>query len=333
MLPLYCQCGQRVFCDNTDCANCGRKLGFDPVTRQMHSLEPDGDSWVDQEGRNYQFCENRLRFKICNGLAGEDSNRLCRACALNRTIPILEKPDNILLWSRLERAKRRLVYDISRLDLPLRVDIDGKSTELHFDFKEDQRSHPDVFEEFVTTGYKDGLITINLREADDVTRVQQRELMGERFRTLLGHFRHEAGHFYFPIIVQDPDGFTQLFGDFATNYSETLEYYYQHGPGQDWEASYISAYASSHPLEDWAETFAHYLHIEDALETAASQGLAPDMSEQSLEDRLGLWIELVVSLNEVSRSLGIRDAYPFALTPAIVKKLCFVDDCVRGGQY
>lgn len=290
-------------------------------------VAPDGEL-VAADGQHYSLCANRAQHEVCNGASLVGGGDRCRSCALNQTIPVLRRKKNLARWHRLERAKRRMISGLSELGLPVDTAVTGDTAGMRFDFLEDRRSHPDVLESFVSTGYKDGLITINVMEADDVQRVKQRELMGERYRTLLGHFRHEAGHFFYPLLVADTRRFTEVFGDPAADYDAALNLYYQDGPPPAWESNFISAYASSHALEDWAECFAHYLHMQDTLETATSQGISPDAKHCSLDDQLMLWTELSVSLNELSRSLGLRDAYPFSLTAGVVVKLSYVHDCI-----
>jgi hypothetical protein len=154
--------------------------------------------------------------------------------------------------------------------------------------------------------------------------------MLERYRTVLGHLRHEAGHFYFNVLVRgdEIDNCRVLFGDERQDYAATLERYYANGPAKDWHQNYVSAYASAHPSEDFAETFAHVLHIDDALESAYATGLA-----QTLRDSGGTWIDawvdLSITLNEVLRSLGSEDPYPFVLGQAVRKKLEFVSRLVN----
>ena len=203
----------------------------------------------------------------------------------------------------------------------------GGNGGMRFDFLEDKRSHPDVLEHFVSTGHKDGVITINVLEADEIQSVQQRQLLGERYRTILGHCRHEAGHFFYPALVQDIDSFRKIFGDPAADYDSALKQYYEQGPAPGWEADHISAYASAHPLEDWAECFAHYLHIEDTLETAVCFGLAADPGDDPRE-RLNSWARFVIPLNELGRSLGQRDHYPFILTPVVIDKFLYVQRAI-----
>ena len=323
MTPYQCRCGQALFCENTRCSNCGRIQAFEPLRAAMLSLDTDDDGWIDGEGNRYRPCANRAEWRVCNGVVEADSNEtLCSGCRLNRTIPSMSRGENVLRWKRLEAAKRRMIAGVSKLGLDV-----NSGGGMRFDFLEDKRSHPDVLEHFVTTGHKDGVITINVLEADEIQRVQQRELMGERYRTVLGHIRHEAGHFFYPQLVTDPGGFTALFGDPSADYDQALNRYYEEGPADGWEQRHISAYASSHPLEDWAECFAHFLHIEDTLETAICYGLSPDPAQDPRE-RINAWARFVIPLNELGRSLGQRDHYPFILTPVVIDKLLYVQAAV-----
>ncbi|MEP5765026.1 MAG: putative zinc-binding metallopeptidase [Halieaceae bacterium] len=338
-MPLYCQCGQIVFCDNTRCEACGRTLGFLPRNSAMISADTHSDgSLLDDHGNSYQLCANRREYMACNGLVASTEatgpETLCDCCQLNRTIPIVDRPENVSRWQKLERAKRRMIAGLSALGLDVNGGGFGSGSVMRFDFLEDQRSHPDVLESFVSTGHKDGVITINLMEADDVQRVTQRELMGERYRTLLGHFRHEAGHYFYTPLVTAPAAFASIFGDPLADYANAVEAYYERGPAAGWDEQYISAYASSHPLEDWAECFAHYLHIQDTLDTAAAHKLV-HATNGSLREQLQSWGELTVAMNELSRSLGLRDPYPFVLQEPVIAKLEYVHATIadaRTGQ-
>ncbi len=334
MKALSCVCGSTVFSDNTRCLQCGRTLGYEPLERRIICVgDTEGQGLLDQAGQRYQLCANRSNYQVCNGLVpqGADTtdDALCSACRFNRTIPVVRRPENLQRWKRLEQAKRHLFDGLARLGLNPGAGNGNPAGPMRFDFVEDQRSHPDVMEQFVSTGHKDGLITINHMEADDVQRVQQRELMGQRYRTLLGHFRHEAGHYFYPQLVTDLLAFTQVFGDPEADYDAALKKYYATGAPADWQQNFISPYASGHPLEDWAESFAHLLHITDALETAVTHGfvdacvLATDIEQQLLA-----WGELSLGLNEVSRSLGNRDAYPFVLGVGVRSKLAFINRAI-----
>ena len=315
MRHLACRCGQTVYFENRSCTRCGRKLAFDPAALAMASeAEP---------GAGLPFCSNRGSDSRCNWLsdpAGNDG--ACISCRSSEIIPALSKPENRDRWRKLEQAKRRLVYDLLSLDLPV------DSSRLRFVFKEDQRTNPDVHEEHVNIGHSEGVITINAAEADDVYREQMRLLMNEPYRTLLGHFRHEAGHYYFDLIVDDdlrPDA-RRLFGDESVGYDEALHRHYRDGPRPDWQQHYISGYASAHPAEDWAETFAHCLHIAAALETASANGL---MSPSGIDDWRRDFIDLAVRVNDVMRSLGLGDAYPFVITATVGEKIDFVLGAIR----
>ncbi len=300
----------------------------------MVALEPlSADRWQGVgECQIYQLCSNRSKHGVCNAIVEEGSRSgLCCACRLNRTIPDLSKPVNLVRWARIEQAKRRLLFGLLRLGLPLEAPIAGYPRGLCFDFLEDQRSNPDVPDEFITTGHSEGVITINVLEADDVQRVWQREQSGERYRTVVGHLRHEAGHYYFELLLRDRPGFVRLFGDLDLPYNAALAHYYRHGPLAGWEKSHISAYASVHPLEDWAECFAHYLHMIDTLETASTRQVIPAMAgSETIDQLLASWDSLAVTINELNRSLGLRDAYPFVVTSTVADKLRFVDAAVRG---
>lgn len=232
-------------------------------------------------------------------------------------IPDLTVPGNLEKWGRLEESKRRLYYGCLRLSLPQQG--------LRFKFV------ASTSQEAAVTGYADGVITVNVWEADPVTREQTRHNLNEKLRTLIGHFRHEFGHFYWQqVIVSDAntlEQFRQLFGDERQDYQSSLDTYYSNGSFHGPE--YISVYASSHPWEDWAETFSHYLHLRDVLETAQQFELWPSRDFE-FEQGIDHWIRFSVALNEVNRSMGLPDLYPFTLTPQVVSKLEFVHQTIVG---
>jgi hypothetical protein len=311
----------------------------------------EGDFWHIESQQastvKYRRCANLETAAGCNWLVAEqelDGNPrlMCIACRLNRTIPNLSIPENGLLWGRLENAKRRLVSSLIALNLPLssRVDQDPQRG-LAFDFLSSPPGGPRVL-----TGHCDGIITVNIEEANDSARERIREQLREPYRTLLGHLRHEAGHYYWDrLIAGSPwlDDFRNLFGDEQQDYNAALQRNYQQGPLPGWAQQHVSAYASAHPWEDWAETWAHYLHIVDVLDTALSFGLDIRKLEMEIEpfsrealfrpndpgakrflSFLNAWIELTAVLNELSRSMGQPDMYPFALPRPAVAKLHFI---------
>jgi len=327
---FQCVCGHRIFFENTKCFGCGRFLGFEPETLTMTGLEPaDPGPFETSAGRRVKRCRNALDHGNCNWLLpADDPARLCRSCAANRTIPDLQSADNLLLWTKIEQAKRRLLYTL--LDVGLLTVAGDRGDWPTFEFLEDRRRNPSVAEDFVATGHQRGVITLNLSEADDVSRQAQRQEFVERYRTVLGHLRHEAGHFFFPRLTRDPadlEACRRLFGDEQQGYGEALSRHYESGPSSDWSKRHLSTYASVHPREDFAETFAHYLLIVDALETADAAGLGAIGAGLPWPRR---WIEIAITLNELSRSLGSDDAYPFALTQPVIEKLELVERLVRG---
>ena len=314
MKRFYCNCEQPVFFENISCASCGCELGFDPKLIDMVSVSQDADGALHgADGTLYRHCRNRVERGICNWLLpAKKRGDLCLACATSIVIPNLDTVENLRLWGRLEQAKRRLFYSLLTLGLPF--ERSNYTRPLRFAFLEDQSRNPHVAETYVATGHHDGQITINVAEADDAARHAIREQMREHYRTLLGHFRHEAGPEFF-----------DLFGDWRTDYGAALERYYATDPGVAAASDFISAYASAHPLEDWAEIFAHYLHITETLETAA--WALPEIASQ--DDWLQRWMYLSLRLNELNRSLGAPHPYPFALSNRSIDKLRFIDRRVR----
>ena len=312
MKRLLCRCGKPVYFDNHSCGNCSRKLAFDPLSLSMLSEEDPGSG--------LPFCVKRNSASRCNWVAPEGGS--CQSCRMSQVIPALSKRENHSRWRKLEQAKRRLLYDLLREGLPV------EDAKLRFAFKEDRRTNPDVGDDHVSIGHANGVITINAAEADEVYREQMRVQMNEPYRTLLGHFRHESGHYYFGVVVNDEHRAEAraLFGDETLGYDEALQRYYQDGPRLGWEANYISSYASSHPAEDWAECWAHYLHICAVLETTDTTGLKIGASDSDWQTE---FIDLVLAINEVLRSLGLADAYPFVITAHIAAKLEFVHKMVQ----
>ena len=274
-----------------------------------------------EPGSGLVFCANRDAVIRCNWLAG-NAGQLCLCCRSSEVIPTLSKPENLDRWRKLEQAKRRLIYDLLNLEMPV------DANDLRFVFKEDRRTNPDVHEEHVSIGHAEGVITINAAEADEVFREEMRVLLNEPYRTLLGHFRHEAGHYYFDIILDDElrSAARDIFGDERQAYDEALQQHYREGPQPNWEENFVSAYASAHPVEDWAESWAHFMHIQDVLETASTNGL---LAERLRDDWKDEFIRFAIAVNEVMRSLGLADAYPFLITPVVAAKLDFVHEAVR----
>jgi hypothetical protein len=339
-------CGQPLYFENTWCESCGRRLGFLPHRQDITALEPDGGAWIPlaEPERPVRLCAN-AGYDACNWLIPEDGpDAFCAACRHNRVIPDLTQPLNVERWRRLETAKHRLFYTLLKLRLPLETrpaNPGGLAFDLLSDPAEATRSAPTVM-----TGHDNGLITINIIEADDAERERRRRLMGEPYRTLLGHFRHETGHYFWNLLVRDrPDieAFRQVFGDEREDYGAALQRHYSQGPPADWQNGYVSSYASAHPWEDFAETWAHYLHMVDTLETAGAFGVrvrpkvsrSPDLATSvefdphdtaDLNRLVGAWLPLTFAVNSLNRSMGQPDLYPFVLSPTVIGKLAFIHE-------
>ncbi len=340
MKIFSCRCGRELFFDNTQCTYCRNQVGYDARRGEMVSLNPpdsEGEVRADESGYLYRLCRNYTDYNACNWLVDAGiEDEYCLSCQLNQTVPYLGTAEKRERWVRLEAAKRRLVYGLLYLQLPVQPRRYYPITGLAFDFLEDKRSNPNVEEEFVLTGHAQGLITVNLIEADEVSREAQRISLGELYRTLLGHFRHESGHHYFDQLVANSafiDGFRQLFGDEQRDYGEALQAYHDQGDNLVANNRYISRYAQSHPLEDWAETWSHYLHMSDALETAVAYQLVPESVEQlPFGEKMQHWIRLSLALNGLNRSMGLKDAYPFVLSKSVLAKMDFIHKVVEAAR-
>lgn len=329
MKNFICACGNTLFFENPVCLGCNQFVGFDPAKMAMFPAAKSPEIAI--ETGLPLLCKNAIDYSVCNWLVQDDHSAYCISCKLNQTIPNLMEPTRRHWWQSLENAKRRLIYSMLRLNLPI-VGKDEDPQGLAFQFIEDQRTNPEVSEELVTTGHLNGLITINIAEADLVNRAITRQYMGELYRTLLGHFRHESGHYYYNILICNNallTQFRQLFGDESISYDETLQQYYAQKHNIPVDPDMISHYAQSHPLEDWAEVWAHYLHMIDTLETAKDYGLHQgSIRFDDFDETLSKWSELTLLLNSLNRSMGLEDAYPFVLSELTLRKLRFVHDLI-----
>ncbi len=351
-----CDCERPIFFLNSQCLGCEAQLGYEPMLGELRTLQPGEapETW-QLTGDNTTQCDYR-RCSSFNSPAGcnwlvrvDDASPLCLACRLNRTLPNLDDSDNQRYWRSIEAAKRRLVSQLLALELPVEAKTENPEQGLAFDILRSPHEGPKVL-----TGHDNGLITLNAEEADDVKREEIRTTLHEPYRTLLGHFRHEIGHYYWDRLIWNTawlEPFRALFGDERADYPAALKANYENGPPPDWADRYISSYASTHPWEDWAETWAHYLHIVDSLDTAIAHGLdAEDIdleiepfTQDDLYDPdapngeyilffLNSWIEMITVLNEMARSLGQPDFYPFVMPRAVVKKLHFVSLVVNDAR-
>lgn len=360
MRLFTCQvCGQVLYFENRNCQRCGHTLGYLPDDDLMIALEQDGESWLPavrteavaetntpdpaDPGRRLLFCAN-AGHDACNWLVEEGGETFCAACRFNREIPDLSVGGNLARWRNLELGKHRLFYSLMHLKLPLANRIDDPTHGLVFDFL----AVPRPGDAKVMTGHDEGVITINLVEGDAAEREKLREAMGEPYRTPLGHFRHEIAHYYWDVLVRDAgdDGkrladCRAVFGDDSADYGEALKRHYANGAPADWQQNYVSAYATSHPWEDFAETWAHYLHIVDTLEMAGAFGVRvqptgsadPTLTSvvdfdphaaPSAEALVERWLPLTFAVNSLNRSMGQSDLYPFVLPQPVIAKLEYI---------
>ncbi len=323
-------CGQRLAFENSLCLSCRSALGFSLGDMALLVITDTGQGGhagaVDE--KQYRLCAN-LHLAECNWLVRIGEDPLCASCRLTRTRPADADTAALTSFAEAERAKRRLIAELHELKLP----IIGRDEDPEFGLAFDLLSSES---EKVFTGHHNGVITLDLAEGDDVHREQLRIAMDEPYRTLLGHFRHEIGHYYFyRLVAPSPDyaaRFTELFGDPDADYQAALDRHYEDGPPSGWEDDFVSSYATMHAAEDWAETFAHYLHIRDTLDTAAAFGFAPAggifgrrlLGRAAFDTIIEMWLPLAWSLNMVNRSMGHDDLYPFVLAPAVLEKMRFV---------
>ena len=344
------QCFHPIFFENTVCEKCGSPVGYLNDQNIFIALRACNGAWQTETASEnvYRFCKN-YEYGVCNWLvqAAGDQER-CVACELNRTIPNLNSEQNLRSWKKLEVAKHRLVYSILRFGLPLQSKSAAPENGLAFHFLSDDPARQN--QNGVVTGHLQGDITINIAEADSAYRERTREQLAEPYRTLIGHFRHEIGHYYWEQFIKIQalhlHTFRDLFGDERVNYAESLNNYHQAGAPDDWQDRFVSAYATVHPWEDWAETWAHYFHIVDTLETAHSFRirLNPDLKnineldmqadfdpyqQSDFDAIIASYIPLTVAINSLNRSMGLPDLYPFILPIPVIEKLRFMHQLMQ----
>jgi hypothetical protein len=342
-------CDHLLFFENNRCMNCGHAVAYCVEAGKLVALRdsaagtPDArfEVTIGKEKRQYRQCKNALEGDACNWLvSAEGEMQFCQSCGLTEVVPDLTDAINRQAWAEIEGAKRRLLYGLYALKLPVSSKLDNPTEGLAFRFL---RSTPEVN---VMTGHSEGIVTLNVAEAETAFRENMREKMGEAYRTVLGHLRHEIGHYYWDRLVRDSaaiESFRAQFGDERQDYQECVTRHYDQGPPADWLESFISAYATMHPWEDWAETWAHYMHMIDTLETAKSHGLTvrvpgehrgakistDHLAFRDFESLITGWHAVTLALNSLSRSMGMKDVYPFVLSPKVQEKLRFVHDVIH----
>jgi hypothetical protein len=299
-------CGAAVFFDDLECVVCASGLAYD--------LEPD----LMVAAATASTCGARA-VSACNWTVTRGSP-WCRACGLD-LVP--GQGAGSIEHRVFQRAKRRVVRQLRRFG----VDWSAVEPALRFELDRSADGHP------VTIGHADGLVTLDVAEADPVVREESRMSLGEPYRTPLGHVRHESGHWHWQAYVAVDEGrlarFRQLFGDEREGYAAALERHYDRAEDGSWMEAYISHYASAHPWEDYAESFAQALHLSDTLETGRAFALI-DAAGTDFSAVYGQWTELAVALNELSRSMGAPDPAPFAPRARAVEKIAFAHRVLTG---
>ena len=323
MQTSQCQCGNRLFFGSTKCVKCGLDVGRCEHCHEVTPVaEKQGATHCGRCQRSVRPCANRTEHQVCNlWTAADETSALCRYCRLSVVIPDLSVEGNLQRWQALEMAKRRVLSGIHDVGFP----YDGPATEhlpLTFQFKADGPKP-------VATGHANGCITINLREADPVERERARVAFGEPQRTLVGHFRHELGHYYWQLLVQPQriEEFREIFGDERNpTYEEAKDAYYRDGPRDHWKQNYISAYASMHPWEDFAESFGAFMDLFAATTTAAHFGLLPQSPAEGspFDALLKNYQRIGVVANELNRDMGLLDLVPEVFHRPIREKLKFI---------
>lgn len=344
-------CGHPVFFENSQCLHCGSVLAFIPGDLDLAAIFPvDGDEalWrrfgAPDDAPAFRQCRNQTEYQACNfAVDAQDASPFCVSCRQTRILPDLSQPSNLDRWCRIEAAKRRLFYTLARLGL-VSPQAGGQPAGPVFEFLADLPGAPAVM-----TGHRGGVITINVAEADDDERARRRIALHEPYRTLLGHLRHESGHYYWDSLIRDggrTEGFREVFGDESADYIQALQAHYARAPLPDWQNQYVSAYAAAHPWEDWAETWAHYLHMVDLLETAAAYSTRVVVPGSEIpppakvidpfggrvtdfDQLVRQWVPVTLLVNSLNRSLGQNDAYPFALTAGSLRKLRYVHEVIQ----
>ncbi|WP_342348787.1 putative zinc-binding metallopeptidase [uncultured Nitrospira sp.] len=347
METFTCHCGNTLFFENTQCVSCNSEVGWCPACHRISGLlvSPDGIYHCGYTACQALLvkCHNYAVEQVCNrcfpaGNHNQSVTQLCDYCRYNDTIPDLSVEGNRERWYRLETGKRRLLFTLDLLGLPYGKAGDGIQPALSFDFKADvhpsgNQWHTMGDHEQVFTGHHNGKITINLREAEDVEREKLRVSFGEAHRTIIGHFRHEIAHYYWEMLIQDKqeEEFNRIFGDYQQpTYAQALERHYREGPPSNWQARFISVYATMHPWEDFAETFAKYLAIVSVLDTARYTGIGEgiDPAKDDIAIMIRSYQRLGLGLNEMNRAMGLLDLMPEVLVPPVIEKLQYIHQII-----
>ena len=332
MKTFRCECGNRLFWGSTCCVSCRLETGFCPLCQDIVALNGStGNGFTCSKCKQaLRKCRHYLEDEACNWCIAvddeSDRTNLCGSCQLTTVIPDISLPDDRTKWIRLEAAKRRVLYSLYFLKLPIGTKDNEWHPKLTFEFKADS-------EQPVSTGHAQGAITINIKEADSAIREQTRQEFGEPHRTLVGHFRHELGHYYWEVLIkgQREEEFQRLFGDPNLSYADAKKTYYNSPPPSDWSQHFISAYATMHPWEDFAETFGAYLDLVAILDTVASLKWA-EVDWTDFEKLIRQYKSIGVSVNEFNREMGLKDLVPEVFSRPVEEKLKYVHNLLASGE-
>lgn len=319
-------CASPLYFENSICVVCGTGLGYSRTEREIVPVGLDG-RYVDDAGLIWHVCRN-LNLSGCTWLAPLEGGQ-CVSCSLTRTRPNDADAAGVQNFPVAERAKRQLIAELDTLGFAV-IGKDAATggdpvTGLCFDLLSSSDQN-------VTIGHDEGVITIDLAESDPAYRERVRGELDEPYRTMLGHFRHEVGHYMqWRLVENDAERLAQcrrLFGDESADYQAAIDRHYAEGAPLGWEQSYLTTYATMHPYEDFAETWAHYLHICDTVQTASMYELipatGPDAFPRFRDLVTEVWVPLSTALNMINRSMGKDDLYPFVIAPPVLDKLDFV---------
>lgn len=239
MRAFICKrCRELAPFESQKCRACRISLGFDPLSGNLEALDAHGAYLVPfSPGSSGPGTGHQSRWALCQRsaltgcnwlLPAEDAGRPCISCRLTGNLPPLKDQAYCAAFAKAEVAKRRLIYQLRQLRLPIISRREAPEAGLDFQLVAGDRH--------VVTGHQNGVVTLDLNETDDSFREQTRAQFGEPYRTLLGHFRHEIGHYYWLSLLATPaqprtpgailDEARQVFGYDQADYAAARKAHY-----------------------------------------------------------------------------------------------------------
>jgi hypothetical protein len=326
-----CECGAKIFFSNTKCVTCEAVLGYCELCECTASFGPEESAVVKCSHckQNTKSCSNRL-IGVCNSQIDPSVEaKLCEFCVYTEIVPSLAIEANVAKLKELERAKRQLIVQLQRLGLPPQHGTNETGKPLRFRFLSDTLNEDGTLER-VFTGHEDGIITINIQEADSVYREKIRLELNEPQRTLIGHLRHEYGHYLDWCLPENKrSAYIQLFGDpLLLTYDEAKEKYYAGNRETDWREKFVSEYASMHPWEDFAETTNLYLDMLAVAITASQSSLRGNLTAsvdgKDFQEIARKSMEIAIIVSEFNADLGLSTLLPENISNPVLGKLAFI---------